>query len=117
MIPPILFRPIMFRQLRLIFLGLGVMLGTTPPVFAEEDGEELLGMMGRIASRDSVMPYIDDVRIKWNGALFCLSGDDSRTVAFEAVKSYLETHPGERFRPRRYLIVQALRAAFPCAGK
>lgn len=95
----------------------GVMLATVLPVFAEEDGEELLGLMSRNAGRDAAMPYIDDVRSKWNGALFCLAGDDPQAAAFAAVRSYLETHPEERYRPRRYLIVQAMRGAFPCPGK
>jgi hypothetical protein len=34
--------------------------------------------------------------------------------AFGAVKTCLETHPEERYRPRRYQIIQGLRAAYPC---
>jgi Rap1a immunity proteins len=95
----------------------GMMLATALPVFAEEDGEELLAMMSRNTGLEVAMPYIDDVRSKWNGALFCMAGDDLQGAAFAAVKSYLETHPKERYRPRRYLITQAIRDAFPCRGK
>jgi hypothetical protein len=30
------------------------------------------------------------------------------------VRSYLESHPQELWRPQRYLIIQGLRGAFPC---
>jgi hypothetical protein len=87
------------------------------PAHAEDDGEELLGYMQKPATRDVAMAYIDSVRQKWNDTLFCISGEDPRPASFDAVKAYLETHPADRYRPRRYLITEALRGAFPCPGK
>jgi hypothetical protein len=81
---------------------------------AENDGEELLDMMRQPAGRKVALAYIDDVRARWNGSLFCIVGEDPQAAAFDAVKSYLESHAQELYRLRRYLIVQGLRAAFPC---
>ena len=89
-------------------------------VNAEEDGDELLGLMERPATRQAVLAHIDDVRTKWDGSVFCIAkgnpnaAEDPRDAAFAAVKTYLQAHPEERYRPRRYLIIQGLRAAFPC---
>ena len=88
--------------------------------FAEDDGDELLGLMERPATRETALAHIDNVRTKWDGSVFCIAKgsphapDSPQTAAFVAVKTYLETHPEERYRPRRYLIIQGLRAAFPC---
>jgi hypothetical protein len=89
------------------------------PLFAhaEDDGEELLGFMERPASRDVAMAYIDAVRQKWDGVLFCIPGDDPRPAAFAAVKTWLDAHPADRYRPRRYLITEGLREGFPCPAK
>ena len=93
------------------------MLLAQPPVLrAEVDGEELQQMMRSEAGREYAQVFIDDVWQKWNGGLFCLPDGDRQQMAFEAVESYLELHPGELYRPRRYLIVQALRSGFPCAA-
>jgi hypothetical protein len=81
---------------------------------AEDDGDELLGLMQRPASREAALAHIDDVRIKWGGSLFCIASDNPQAAAFAAVKTYLEDHPQERYRPRRYLIFQGLRSAYPC---
>ena len=95
----------------LIFPGLAL---------AEDDGDELLGLMERPATRETALLHIDDVRTKWDGSVFCISrenpqpAENPQAAAFVAVKTYLEAHPEERYRPRRYLIIQALRAAFPC---
>jgi hypothetical protein len=87
---------------------------------AEDDGDELLGLMEKPATRETALQHIDNVRTKWDGSVFCIAtgnpqaADNPQAAAFVAVKSYLENHPEERYRPRRYLIIQGLRAAFPC---
>ena len=81
---------------------------------AEVNGEELLEMMRSDAGGEVAQSYIDDVRQKMDGALFCLPDGDPQQLSFDAVKEYLETHPEQLFRARRYLIVQGLRGAFPC---
>lgn len=88
--------------------------------FAEDDGDELLALMEKPATRETALAHIDDVRTKWDGSVFCIAkgnpdaAEDPRDAAFAAVKTYLQAHPEERYRPRRYLIIQGLRAAFPC---
>ena len=88
--------------------------------FAEDDGDELLDLMERPATRETALQHIDNVRTTWDGSVFCLAKgnppapDNPQAAAFSAVKTYLEAHPEERYRPRRYLIIQGLRAAFPC---
>ncbi len=84
------------------------------PAAAEEDGNELLEFMRKPALRDVAMTYVDAARVEWNGRLFCIEGDDPKAMAFEAVRQYLETHPDELFRPRRYLVIQGLRTGYPC---
>jgi hypothetical protein len=81
---------------------------------AEDDGNELLAFMRSKGSRDVAMMYIDAARIEWDRRLFCIEGDDPQGQAFESVRQYLESHPDELFRPRRYLIIQGLRAGHPC---
>lgn len=85
--------------------------------FSEDDGNELLQFMQRPASHDVALAYVDNVRTGWDGTLFCIPGDDRQARAFDAVKLYLESNPEQRFRPRRYLIIQGLRAAYPCQPK
>lgn len=82
--------------------------------FAEEDGNELLAYMQRADSRDIAMAYVDAARKEWDGTLFCVNGGDPQKLAFDAVRQYLETHPDQLYRPRRYLIIQGLRAGYPC---
>jgi hypothetical protein len=88
--------------------------------WAEDDGDELLGLMQKPATSQIALTHVDDVRVRWDGSVFCIAKgnphavDDPQAAAFAAVKSYLEDHPEERYRPRRYLITQGLRAAFPC---
>jgi hypothetical protein len=88
--------------------------------FAEDDGDELLGLMERPATRKTALLHIDNVRTKWDGSVFCMAkgnphaAENPLAAAFIAVKTCLENHPEERYRPRRYLIIQGLRAAFPC---
>jgi hypothetical protein len=81
---------------------------------AEDDGNELLAFIRNKQSRDVAMMYIDAVRSEWDQRLFCIVGDDPQGQAFESVRQYLESHPDELFRPRRYLIIQGLRAGHPC---
>lgn len=87
---------------------------------ADDDGEELLGTMEKPAGREVALTQIDDVRAKWDGSVFCIAKgnahapDNAQNAAFTAVKTYLEAHAEERYRPRRYLIIQGLRAAYPC---
>jgi hypothetical protein len=81
---------------------------------AEEDGNEFLGFMQKPKTREVAMAYIDAARLEWNGSLFCIEGAEPQAQAFDAVRRYLETHPDELFRPRRYLIIQGLRAGHPC---
>ncbi|HVY04493.1 MAG TPA: hypothetical protein VHB46_00830 [Burkholderiales bacterium] len=89
----------------------------------DEDGEEFLGLMSRAPTRDVALEHINDVRARMDGSLFCLVKNnshppaDAQDAAFAAVKGYLESHPEERYRPRRYLILQGLRAAYPCAPR
>ena len=101
-------------------LVLLLLLALPGPAFAEDDGEELLGLMDRPATRQAALAHIDDVRTKWDGSVFCIAkgnlhaADNPQAAAFATVTNYLEAHPEERYRPRRYLIIQGLRAAYPC---
>lgn len=83
-------------------------------VCAEDDGNELLGYMQHPESRPVAMTYIEAARKEWDGTLFCVTGGDPQKLAFEAVRQYLESHPDQLYRPRRYLIIQGLRAGYPC---
>ncbi|HWA12194.1 MAG TPA: Rap1a/Tai family immunity protein [Burkholderiales bacterium] len=102
------------RVLRLQLLVLAAGLALSGPATAEEDGSELLAFMRNKDSRDVAMMYIDAVRSEWDRRLFCIEGGDPQGRAFDSVRQYLESHPDELFRPRRYLIIQALRAGHPC---
>ena len=90
---------------------------------ADDDGDEFLALMQQPAARQAALAYIDSVRNKWDGTVFCVvkgnphAADDPQAAEFAAVKTYLETHPEERYRPRRYLITQGLLAAYPCAPR
>ena len=98
--------------MKVILLVLLLAISTT--VAGEDDGNELLDFMQRPVSHDVALAYIDDVRTRWDGTLFCIPGDDRQARAFDAVKHYLEGNPEQRFRARRYLIMQGLRVAYPC---
>ena len=85
------------------------------PVQAEDDGQEMLQLMQQPNGREAAQPYVNIVWRKWDGSLFCIPAEGDRDrLAYEAVHSYLTAHPEELTRPRRYLIIQALRAAYPC---
>lgn len=99
-------------------LLLAVLLALPILAQAEEDGHELLESMSRPATRELASGYIDAVWKEWNGGgLFCIPEGDRQALAFDAVKTYLENNPDQRYRPRRYLIVQGLRGAYPCPAK
>jgi hypothetical protein len=92
----------------------GLLLVRSPALRAESDGEDLFEMMRSDAGRSVAQIFIDDVWKKWNERLFCLPPGDPQQLSFDAVMIHLETHPEQLHRPRRYLIVQGLRAAYPC---
>ena len=102
---------------KLLLLSLLILPGLA---VAEYDGDELLGMIEKPAGREIALAQIDDVRARWDGSVFCIARgnphapDNAQDAAFAAVKTYLEAHPEERYRPRRYLIIQGLRGAYPC---
>ncbi len=92
-----------------------VLLTLSPLTRAEVDGEELLAMMqSGQAGREAAQFFIDDVWQRWNDKVFCMPAGDRQQMSFDAVQAYLESHLGQLYRPRRYLIVQGLRSAFPC---
>ncbi len=85
------------------------------PVHAEVDGEEFLSLMRQPSTHETAQKYIDNAADKWDGSgLFCTPEADRENARFRAVLTYLEAHPQELWRPRRYLIIQGLRSAFPC---
>jgi hypothetical protein len=104
-------------------LVLILLLALSGLALAEDDGDELLGLMEKSATREIALAHIDDVRARWDGRVFCIAkgnphaADNPQSAGFVAVKTYLEAHPEERYRPRRYLIIQGLRAAYPCPPK
>ena len=104
----------MFTRIGHCLSALTLLLAAVSAAWAEVNGEELLDMMQSEAGREVAQLYIDDVWQKMDGALFCLPEGDPQQLSFDAVKEYLETHPEQLFRARRYLIVQGLRGAFPC---
>jgi hypothetical protein len=86
------------------------------PAQAEDDGQEMLELMQQPNGREVAQPYVNIVWRKWDGTLFCIpQGGDRDGLAYEAVHGYLTEHPEELFRPRRYLIIQSLRATYPCS--
>jgi hypothetical protein len=93
---------------------LAILIMIPAAVVAETDGNELLEMMKDPKGREYAQPFIDDVWQKWNNGLFCIPQENIQNVAFDAVEKFLEEHPEIRFRPRRYVITNALRESFPC---
>jgi hypothetical protein len=81
---------------------------------AEDDGEEFLKLMHQKATREVVQKHIDNAANKWEGRVVCTPEVDREEARFQAVLRYFEEHPQEMWRPQRYLIMQGLRAAFPC---
>ena len=95
----------------------GVLLAFSAASRGEVNGEELLDMMNHDASHEAAQFFIDDVWQRWNDKVFCMPDGDRQRMSFDAVKFYLDSHPEELYRPRRYLIVQGLRSAFPCDAR
>lgn len=81
---------------------------------AEDDGEEFLRLMRQKATREVAQKHIDNAANKWEGRVVCTPEEDREEARFQAVLKYFEEHPQEMWRPQRYLIIQGLRAAFPC---
>ena len=85
------------------------------PARAEDDGEEFLKLMRQKVAREVVQKHIDNAANKWEGRVVCTPEEDREEARFQAVLKYFEEHPQELWRPQRYLIIQGLRAAFPCS--
>lgn len=85
------------------------------PALAEDDGSDFLQLMNRPKARELAQRYIDNAADKWDGSVFCTPEENRADARFAAVKAYLEGHPNDLWRPQRYLIIQGLRAAFPCS--
>jgi len=84
------------------------------PASAEDDGEEFLKLMRQPVAREAAQKHIDNAANKWEGSVLCTPVEDREDARFNAVRKYLEDNPQELWRPQRYLIIQGLRAAFPC---
>ena len=84
------------------------------PAIAEDDGEEFLKLMRQPVAREVAQKHIDNAANKWDGSVFCTPLENREDARFNAVQKYLEAHPQELWRPQRYLIIQGLRASFPC---
>ena len=88
--------------------------GLSAAASAEDDGEEFLRLMSDHRTQEAAAMYVDAVWQGTDGALVCTETGDTAATDLAAVKAYLEANPGERYRQRRYLIIQGLRDAFPC---
>ena len=84
------------------------------PAIAEDDGDDFLKLMRKPAGHELAQRYIDNAANKWDGSVFCTPVENREDARFNAVLKYLEEHPQDLWRPQRYLIIQGLRAAFPC---
>ena len=84
------------------------------PAMAEDDGEDFLKLMRKPSARELAQRYIDNAANKWDGSVFCTPTENREDARFNAVQKYLEEHPQDLWRPQRYLIIQGLRASFPC---
>ena len=90
------------------------MLAWTTGVLAEVDGDDFLKLMRQPSKRELAQRYIDNAADKWDGSVFCTPEESRADARFEAVLHYFEENPASMWRPQRYLIIQGLRAAFPC---
>jgi hypothetical protein len=105
------------RTVRIVTVALAACLtaAVAAPASAEDDGIEFFELMQRPKARAQVMRYIDAAADKWEGrGPLCTPEADRENARFQAVYDYLDAHPEERWRPQRYLIVQGLRARYPC---
>lgn len=84
------------------------------PAWADDDGEDFLRLMRQPVAREIAQKHIDNAANKWDGSVFCTPVENRDDERFNAVRRYLEEHPQELWRPQRYLIIQGLRASFPC---
>lgn len=86
------------------------------PVAAEDDGGDFLDLLKRTSpkAREAAQRHIDNAADKWDGSVFCTPEENRQEARRAAVLQYLESHPQDLWRPQRYLIIQGLRAAFPC---
>lgn len=84
---------------------------------AEDDGDDFLRLLRDPAARELAQRYIDNAANKWEGRVICTPEADREEARFAAVRDWFEAHPGEMWRPQRYLIMQGLQKAFPCAPK
>ena len=108
---------ILIRNLYIVLVLFCLNIPFTGLCLAETDGEEFLKVLINPESRSLAKAHIDDVWEKWDGILFCIVSDDPKlksTLAMDAVQKYLTNNSSELFRPRRYLIIQALRKSFQC---
>lgn len=107
----------MKSSFRLVTLSLCATLVVLPlPVFAEDDGDDFLDLLRRTNPKavEVSQRHIDSAADKWEGGVICSPVEDRQAARRKAVRDYLESHPTELWRPQRYLIIQGLRAAFPC---
>lgn len=105
------------RQTRCLIATVVLLATTVMPTGsrAEDDGAEFFALMQRPKAREQVMRYIDAAADKWEGrGPLCTPEVDRGNARFQAVYDYLDSHPQELWRPQRYLIVQGLRARYPC---
>lgn len=98
-------------------IALPLLLLCATGVLAEDDGGDFLPYLRHSSQRETAQRYIDNAADKWDGSVFCTPEENRADARFEAVRRYFEDHPEEMWRPRRYLIIQGLRAAFPCQKK
>ncbi len=99
---------------RLAWLAVPLMLAWTTGALAEVDGDDFLKLMRQPSKRELAQRYIDNAADKWDGSVFCTPEENRADARFEAVLHYFEDNPASMWRPQRYLIIQGLRAAFPC---
>lgn len=93
-----------------------VLAALSMPAFAEDDGDDFLDLLRRTNPKavEVSQRHIDSAADKWEGGVICSPVEDRQAARRQAVREYLESHPTELWRPQRYLIIQGLRAAFPC---
>jgi hypothetical protein len=84
---------------------------------AEDDGEDFQRLLRNPAARELAQRYIDNAANKWEGRVICTPEADRAEARYVAVRDWFEAHPQEMWRPQRYLIMQGLQQAFPCAPK